>query len=71
MTMDTLKMVYSHALMSVQGILIQLNQYGMDRDHLSDSGWVLTISAHILGNFGPNLANCIPQMTMKTPKFAY
>ena len=69
--MNTLEIVYPHALVSVLGIFINLHQYGTDSNHLSDSGWVLTISAHILGNFGPNLANCIPQMTMKTPKFAY
>ena len=56
--------------MSVLGIFIHLKQYGMDRDHLSDSDWVLTISAHFLSNFDPNLTNCTLQMTMKTLKLA-
>ena len=57
--------------MSVLGIFICLKQYGMDRDHLSDSGWVLTMSAHFLRNFGPNLANYTPQITMKPLKLVY
>ena len=37
MTMNTLKLVYYHALMSVLGICIHSNQLEVDRDHLSDS----------------------------------
>ena len=52
-------------------IFIHSNQYGIDRDYLSDSGWVLTISTHFLGNFGPTLANYTPQITTKPLKLVY
>ena len=57
--------------MSVLGICSHSNQLGMDRGQLSDPRWDFDHISLFFGNFGQNLANFTPQMTMNTLKLVY
>ena len=69
--MNTLKLLHHHALVPVLGISNHSNQLGMNRGQLSDPRGEFDHFSLFFRNFGPNLANFTPQMTMNTLKLIY